>query len=43
MNEKLAKSGRMITFNKIDDYNRFIGINAGNSTIHFVGGAEILI
>ena len=29
MNEKLAKSGRMITFNKIDDYNRFIGINAG--------------
>lgn len=40
MNEKLAKSGRMITFNKID-YNRFIGINAGNSTVHFVGGAEI--
>ena len=41
MNEKLAKSGRMITFNKIDDYNRFIGINAGNSTVHFVGGSEI--
>ena len=38
MNEKLAKSGRMITFNKIDDYNRFICINAGKSTVHFVGG-----
>ena len=30
MNEKLAKSGRMIKFNKIDDYNSLIGINAAS-------------
>ncbi len=30
MNERLAKSGRMIKFNKIDDYNNLVGINAAS-------------